>query len=330
MTFGPAETYAFDDAEPWWVETVDVDSDGDLDVAAWTRGIDPDGGPVSRSIQLLINTGDGTLAKATSVVLEALPLLFAGTVASGDLDGDGDADLLATSGTMDAPGHLWRLANDGTGRFDIAQKIDVGMHPSAIVARDFDHDGVAEVALMFSHNSGLDPSKREEPYLLIFENDGTGELTIDQEFIDPNFEGHWVMHAADVNADGDDDLVIPDPSNGVVHVLLNHGDATFGEVVAYDGVSYYAFGAAIADFDADGRTDIAITGGHYVRTLFNRACPPCAADVNADGALNILDFVAFQLAFLSGEQAADCDGDGRLSNPLDFICFQLQFLAGCP
>jgi hypothetical protein len=56
----------------------------------------------------------------------------------------------------------------------------------------------------------------------------------------------------------------------------------------------------------------------------------CPADLNADGALNILDFIAFQVAFLSGNQAADCDGDGRLTNPLDFICFQRQFLSGCP
>jgi hypothetical protein len=54
----------------------------------------------------------------------------------------------------------------------------------------------------------------------------------------------------------------------------------------------------------------------------------CAADVNGDGDLNILDFVAFQGLFVAGDPAADCDGNGAL-NILDFVCFQGLFAAGC-
>ena len=56
--------------------------------------------------------------------------------------------------------------------------------------------------------------------------------------------------------------------------------------------------------------------------------PACAADVNADGQLNILDFVAFQLLFVGGDPGADCDGNGAL-NILDFVCYQQLFQAGC-
>jgi hypothetical protein len=55
----------------------------------------------------------------------------------------------------------------------------------------------------------------------------------------------------------------------------------------------------------------------------------CAADFNGDGSLNILDFVAFQNAFVAGDPDADCDGNGAL-NVLDFVCFQNLFKAGCP
>lgn len=55
---------------------------------------------------------------------------------------------------------------------------------------------------------------------------------------------------------------------------------------------------------------------------------PCAADVNGDGNLNILDFVAFQALFINGDPAADCDGNGQF-NILDFVCFQALFSAGC-
>jgi hypothetical protein len=55
----------------------------------------------------------------------------------------------------------------------------------------------------------------------------------------------------------------------------------------------------------------------------------CLADVNGDGELNILDFVAFQGEFVAGNDTADCDDDGML-NILDFVCFQQLFQAGCP
>ena len=55
----------------------------------------------------------------------------------------------------------------------------------------------------------------------------------------------------------------------------------------------------------------------------------CAADVNGDGVLNILDFVAFQLAFQAQDPIADCDANG-VFNVLDFVCYQQEFVAGCP
>jgi hypothetical protein len=54
----------------------------------------------------------------------------------------------------------------------------------------------------------------------------------------------------------------------------------------------------------------------------------CLADFNADGGLNVLDFVAFQLAWQAGDGAADVNGDGVL-NVLDFTAFQSLFVKGC-
>lgn len=54
-------------------------------------------------------------------------------------------------------------------------------------------------------------------------------------------------------------------------------------------------------------------------------CPP---DINGDGLLNVLDFVAFQLAWIDGLDIADCDGDGAF-DVLDFVCYQQAFNAGC-
>lgn len=57
--------------------------------------------------------------------------------------------------------------------------------------------------------------------------------------------------------------------------------------------------------------------------------PNCVADCNADGQLNILDFVCFQSEWQNQTSLGDCDGNGQF-NILDFVCFQGLFQAGCP
>ena len=54
----------------------------------------------------------------------------------------------------------------------------------------------------------------------------------------------------------------------------------------------------------------------------------CAADLDVDGVLGILDFVALQEGFLAGDPGADINRDGDLT-VLDFVAFQALFVAGC-
>jgi len=56
--------------------------------------------------------------------------------------------------------------------------------------------------------------------------------------------------------------------------------------------------------------------------------PPCFADIDGNGTLNVDDIDAFVVAFLAGDSAADCDGNGTL-NVDDIDCFVSGFLAGC-
>jgi serine protease AprX len=73
-----------------------------------------------------------------------------------------------------------------------------------------------------------------------------------------------------------------------------------------------AFGT-LPDADGDGVPD---------------TCPPCRADCNRDGAINILDFLCFQGLITTGDPAADCNGDGAI-NVFDFLCFQGLVTKGC-
>jgi len=55
---------------------------------------------------------------------------------------------------------------------------------------------------------------------------------------------------------------------------------------------------------------------------------PCPPDFNGDGAVNVLDFIAFQAAFTANFPSADCDGDGEFTIQ-DFTCFSALFVEGC-
>ena len=54
----------------------------------------------------------------------------------------------------------------------------------------------------------------------------------------------------------------------------------------------------------------------------------CAADINGDGVLDVLDFVAFQNAWQAQDPIADCDASGTW-DILDFVCYQNLFQQGC-
>jgi hypothetical protein len=69
-------------------------------------------------------------------------------------------------------------------------------------------------------------------------------------------------------------------------------------------------------------------GGNLSMKLAIRAAQPCKADCDANGVVNILDFVCFQQLFKAGDPKADCNADGFLFIT-DFVCFQMEYKLNC-
>ena len=92
--------------------------------------------------------------------------------------------------------------------------------------------------------------------------------------------------------------------------------------------------------NAPGHANLAIPGNYMLHVVDSCGVPShseivmvgagggCYPDFDGDGALTILDFVAYQNAFTAQDLAADCDGDQDLPI-LDFVCFQNAFTGGC-
>jgi hypothetical protein len=108
--------------------------------------------------------------------------------------------------------------------------------------------------------------------------------------------------SGDYNGDGEDDSL---------------DDALFCQTFQDDPVIVQQFALGFNMFDAN--YDGVIDADDHV-------C--CLADFNGDGALNILDFVAFQSAFQAQDPDADVNNDGAF-NILDFVAFQQIFITGC-
>jgi hypothetical protein len=69
-------------------------------------------------------------------------------------------------------------------------------------------------------------------------------------------------------------------------------------------------------------------GTIFIDSLVFAAANPCRADFNGDGAVNVVDFLAFLAAYSAGDCLADLDGGGTV-NVNDFLRFLAQYAVGC-
>ncbi|MCI0582108.1 MAG: FG-GAP-like repeat-containing protein, partial [Chloroflexi bacterium] len=240
-------------------------------------------------------------------------------VALGDLDGDGDLDAFLAQTSVLAEGEQPDrvLLNDGKGSFTDTGQLLGDSYSHDVRLADFDADDDLDAWVATLSFFGNDPAD------IVWLNDGRGFFSDSGQRLG-DFDN--VIDVADVDGDGDIDVF---SSNGQAEptVWLNDGKATFtiGQTLGRPGS--VTGEVAMGDFDGDADPDAFLLGGKpNGETVYLNVS--CFADANGDGTLNLLDFLAFQGAWLEHHPSADCDDNAQF-NVLDFICFQGLFLAGC-
>jgi hypothetical protein len=231
--FQPAVSYPTDDGS-LAVVVADFNGDGKPDLATANGFL---GYP--NNVSVLLSNGDGTFQTAVNYRTGGAP----GTLAAGDVNGDGKMDLVVTTNA----GLIVLLGNgDGTFQSPILTP-DLGFLVSVAVA-DFNGDNKLDVAVSATFN-GVE--------VLLGNGDGTFQLPFSY-----SVNGPGVVQVADFNRDGKTDLAVASDGNGFtgdVTVLLGHGDGTFSAPVVY-GSALGGIGLASGDFNGDGKIDLAVGG----------------------------------------------------------------------
>ena len=215
-----------------------------------------------------------------------LPLFhdLAGAVAVGDIDGDGDLDLVVVNMAACAmPGgwcgsdHDQVYKNDGNGAFVETTAMSLPMDPSgsyAVALGDIDGDGDLDLAIgkgghHTAYSYGIPVQNR------LFRNDGTGTFTdITTAHLPTVADITSAIAFADVDGDSDLDMVVGNGGDYGAEqnrLYLNDGSGTFTDATAsqFPATHDVTASAAFGDVDGDGDFDLVFGNGGQNRLYLN-------------------------------------------------------------
>jgi hypothetical protein len=194
------------------------------------------------------NNGSGTFTRSqvTSLLPNAGgPAVGIGVIA--DMNGDGKADFVVTSGQANAT-DLFLGNGDGT----LQAPVIVSPAATTIEVADLNNDGKKDLIEGLADGS-----------VAVYLGNGNGTFGSPTSF--PNGTSSWVsgFFVSDVNGDGKLDVAASLYSAGKVAILTGNGDGTLGAANLYSGIPN-ASDVTLADFTGDGKPEIAsVSAGGY-------------------------------------------------------------------
>jgi hypothetical protein len=257
-TFTAGQVYPLqscNDCSNFLVAVADFNGDGTLDV------LDTDGF-FTNTVSL--GRGDGTFQTAQS-----FPFALEGqyqNIAVADFNGDGIPDVAAQGVTSGSVAVVLGAQHGTLAAKQLITSVCTNTFTYGIAAGDVNGDGKADVVAVFG--GGSDSCNHEVAVLL-----GLGTGKFKKAAFYPTGAGtnaqEEEVYLVDVNGDGKLDIVIAN-SDGTLSVLLNKGNGTYTTEALVPAVAnlFYQESLTFADFNGDGKMDIALTSRGAYSTVW--------------------------------------------------------------
>jgi hypothetical protein len=239
------------------VQTGDIDSDGDVDLAWVVSSGEPS--------RVLTARNDGSGAFAAPTALE-LPTC-ADEVTLADADGDGDPDLVLGNsggcGSFSDSNKVTVALNDGTGQFPAQTLVPLAASTIDVAITDIDADGLLDLV-------GVSASSAPNDVALAL-------AAAPGQFTAPTYLTTGLAHrevvAVDLEGDGDVDVASSGGDGGTA-VLLNDGTGALSStVLAGEVIPGYRNAVGLAAGDVNGDTKSS-TSSCRTRPARTSACTP--------------------------------------------------------
>lgn len=259
--FVSAAAYGSGGFSPLSVAVGDVNGDGIPDLLVVNFS--------SNNVGVLLGNGDGTFQHAITFATGGVGAV---SVAVSDVNRDGNLDLIvANTCDNDCSGSgqsgVGVLLGNGDGTFRAAVTYPSGgSFIQSVSVADVNGDGIPDLLVLNSCPFRL-ASKcgiQQNGTVGVLLGGGAGDFqpvaVTDSGGLEPTS-----FAVADINGDGNPDVVVANSLSGTVGVLLGRGARTFKRAITYP-----AFGAswvAIADLNGDGKLDLAVANGSAAGVL---------------------------------------------------------------
>ncbi len=233
-SFGAASVISSTENGAFDVYAADIDGDGDQDVLSVAFADD--------RLAWFENTdGAGTFVLGQSI---HAPFAGEGSIFTADLDRDGDLDVLSSGASFDRI--AWYENTDGAGTFGAQQEISILADAAReVFAADLDGDGDVDV---------ISASWNDDKIAWYENTDGAATFGA-QQIISSAPDGAEAIHAADMDLDGDLDIVSASSLDDSISWFENDGAANFGPRRIITTEAAAARSVFVADVDGDGDLD---------------------------------------------------------------------------
>lgn len=239
-SFGSALSDGGFSAAPSDVACADFDADGKLDLVStdqvWSEG------STSGLIFVQRGLGDGTFGSPMRFGNAGIELVC---IALADFDGDGRIDVGTSDYGNGSPNLNSIFKNTGGGSFNTHYPLPGKSFGWACAAGDLHGDGFPDLAVITTLGE----------YVQIYAGSAIGVAPTATHVPCPGLNAMDIC-LGDLNGDGRLDMVVSHWGPSKLTVLLANGDGTFTSDVI--PIESSAFGVVCADFDADGKMDLAV------------------------------------------------------------------------